>query len=565
MTDTHTQTDSATGRAVTITIDGRQVRALAGQTVLEAALANGVDIPHVCYHADIGPIGSCRLCIVQIDGVDGLPTSCTTPVAEGMVVRTETEQIDKLRRALLELLLLNHPTACLVCDKQELCLKYRYNPSKAGRTTGCNFCNNKDICDVRKLAERFGLTELTYPPSYQGRPLERAEPFIDRDYNLCVLCGRCVRICRDIHGTAAVEFVDRGGRTRVAGPSELPHAELQCRFCGACIDVCPTGALSDRYAKWRGAPDRTEQTYCAFCPIGCPVAVHVRGDRAIGTGSVPGQDPASRPLCVLGRFAVAEFAAGQNRLAHPQIRTDGRWRRTTWDEAVQTAAESLAQYKGSQAAVVVDASCSLEVQYLLRGLAENGLDGAQFFVAPRNAAPEAALPALAEQIRNGQIKAAYVATAAIDPAMLDSLDLLIVQDCYPSPVSEAAGVILPTTVFIEAGGTFVDRDGVVKKLQAVARPPGEARPEWQIAADLARALGEDNLAYESLEQVSAALEPPPSNRSVGEPVEQLDPAQDLSALPTYFRGHRVSRHVKGLAQLEELIAKKWGPAGTSGD
>jgi predicted molibdopterin-dependent oxidoreductase YjgC len=262
---------------------------------------------------------------------------------------------------------------------------------------------------------------------------------------------------------------------------------------------------------------------------------------------------------------VAEFAAGQNRLAHPQIRTGGRWRRTTWDEVIQTAVERLAQYKGMQAAVVVDASSSLEAQHLLRALAEDGLDGARFFLAPHNAAPEAALPALADLIRNGQIKAAYVATAAIDPAVLDSLDLLIVQDCYPSSVSEAAEILLPTTVFIEAGGTFVDRDGAIKKLQAVARPPGEARPEWQIAAHLAKTLGQGNLAYESLEQVSAAIEPTAANRSVGEPVEQPDPAHDLSAVPTYFRGHRVSRHVKGLAQLEELIAGQSGPDGTSGD
>ncbi|HUW83779.1 MAG TPA: 2Fe-2S iron-sulfur cluster-binding protein [Phycisphaerae bacterium] len=550
---------------MTITMDGRQVRARAGQTVLEAALANGVDIPHVCYHAEIGPIGSCRLCIVEIEGVNGLPTSCTTPVADGMVVRTETEQINKLRRALLELLLLNHPTACLVCDKQELCLKYRYSPTKAGRTTGCNFCTNKDICDIRKLAERLGLTELTFPPSYQGRPLERSEPFIDRDYNLCVLCGRCVRTCRDVHGTAAVEFVDRGGRTRIAGPSDLPHADLQCRFCGACIDTCSTGALSDRYAKWRGAPERTEQTYCAFCPIGCPIAVRLRGDRAIGTGSVPGEDPTSRPLCALGRFAVAEFAAGTSRLAHPRMKRDGLWRRASWDDAVRAAAARLSQYKGSQTAVVVDASSSLEAQYLLCALAEHGLDGARFFVAPHNARPETALPALAEQIRNGRIKAAYTATAAVEPTVLDNLDLLIVQDCYPSPVSEAADILLPTTVFIEAGGTFVDRDGVVKKRQAVAPPPGEARPEWKIAADLARALGEDNLAYESLEQVSAAVETTVSIRSVDEPAEQTDPAHDLSALPKYFRGHRIGRYVKGLAQLEELITRQSGSADVSGD
>jgi NADH dehydrogenase/NADH:ubiquinone oxidoreductase subunit G len=215
--------------------------------------------------------------------------------------------------------------------------------------------------------------------------------------------------------------------------------------------------------------------------------------------------------------------------------------------------------------VVADASSSLEVHHLLGSLAEHGLDGARFFVAPHNASPETALPALTEQIRSGQIKAAYVATAAIDPAVLDKLDLLIAQDCYPSPVSEAAAVILPTTVFIEAGGTFVDRDGVVKKLQAVARPPGEARPEWQIGADLARALGEDNLAYQSLEQVGDAVEATGSNGSAGEPAEQPDPAHDLSALPKYFRGHRMSRYVKGLAQLEELTDKRSESPGESGD
>ena len=175
-----------------LNINGKSVTAKKGETILQCALRHDIFIPRLCTHPALPSFGACRLCVVEIEGMQGYPTSCTTPAADGMIVQTETKELQKLRRNILGLMMLEHPSACLICSKRDACEAYRPAAEKAGRTTGCHTCNNKEICEVRALSEELGLSDLLIPPSYHYRPVDRSNPFIDRDLNLCILCGRCV-------------------------------------------------------------------------------------------------------------------------------------------------------------------------------------------------------------------------------------------------------------------------------------------------------------------------------------------------------------------------------------
>ncbi len=266
---------------ISLTIDGRGIEVDEGRTVLQAAREAGITIPTICDHKDLSPFGACRMCIVEIDGVRGFPTSCTTPAAAGMVVRTQSDELRTLRNRILELMLSGHPNSCLVCPHREACEKYRPRPTKAGRSTRCGFCSNRDECNVRTLALAAKSQDLAIPTLYSSYNLERNDPFMDRDYNLCILCGRCWRICEKIHGTPAISIIKRGKWARIGTAFDKSHVFSGCTFCGACIDICPTGTLTDRYARWYGKPDDETPSACTLCPEGCSVLALTQGRRLI--------------------------------------------------------------------------------------------------------------------------------------------------------------------------------------------------------------------------------------------------------------------------------------------
>ena len=215
-----------------ITIDGRSLEAHEKESVLNCAVRNDIPIPRLCTHPNLKPFGACRMCVVEIEGMRGYPSSCSTPVIDGMVVHSNTEALQELRHSILELILLEHPASCLLCARQETCDNFRPQPSKAGRTTGCHTCGSKAMCSVRSLAEEFNIEQLPVPPTYRQLPLDRSDPFIDRDPNLCILCGRCVGICGEQHGVQVIDFVGRGSDTRIGTAFGRPLAEVNCRFCG---------------------------------------------------------------------------------------------------------------------------------------------------------------------------------------------------------------------------------------------------------------------------------------------------------------------------------------------
>jgi formate dehydrogenase (NADP+) beta subunit len=257
-----------------LTIDGKEVEIEKGATVLQAAQAAGVYIPTLCYHPDLLPYGGCRLCIVEIENMRGLPTSCTTPAAEGMKVSTGTAQLQELRRAFLQLILTEHPHACLNCERRERCGPNDICLRNVAVNERCVTCPRNQHCELQKLADYIGVDEVTLPYKYKELPVDfEREPLIRRDYNLCILCGRCVQMCAEVRGIGAIGFQNRGFDTTVGTAFDRPLQDSGCRFCGACVEVCPTGALTDSAAAYH--PEKEWESVAVPCKNACPAGINV--------------------------------------------------------------------------------------------------------------------------------------------------------------------------------------------------------------------------------------------------------------------------------------------------
>lgn len=521
-----------------LTINGQRVTAEPDETILKCATRHNIDIPHLCTHPSLPPFGACRMCMVEVEGMRGFPTACTTPASEGMIILTDTEALRELRRNILALMMLEHPSACLVCDRRELCEDFRPKSEKVGRTTGCHTCNNKQVCEVRKLSEDLGFCQLPVPPLYHFRPLERSEPFIDRDLNLCILCGRCVRVCKHQHDTSIIDFVGRSSIARIGEAFGRTLLEADCRFCGSCVDVCPTGSLADRYAKWFGKPDRWTATTCTFCDAGCALNVGVENDKATIVHAV---DP-DKPLCVLGRFALAPFMNGTERLRVPQVRVGEVLRETPWNDALRVAADKLALHKGQSFALVCGPEMTMEDRYLLKRFTVEIMDSPHFLelAADNTGKASAVLP--------DTVRAVLSTGDYLSESQRDRLEVLIVQDCYPSKLLDKADVVLPAAVFTETDGTVFDAEGAARPLVCATTPPGQALPDRQIIANLAAALGASGFREQSAPEIAAAAGIPTASLyevRTSTPAAASDPSKRRS----WFRGHDLAAIAGGLRAL----------------
>jgi predicted molibdopterin-dependent oxidoreductase YjgC len=503
-------------------INGKDVSVREGQTVLEVARDADIYIPTLCTLEGLPNFGACRLCLVKIEGMRGFPPACTTPAAENMVVVTEDEELTKLRRNIVELLLSEHPNSCIVCEDRELCAKYRACPMKSGQITGCQLCPNKEFCGLRNVVEQLGITSVDYEFRYKDMNVERGDPFFDRDYNLCILCGRCVRVCEEIRGMGVLAFTKRGHETRVDTAFGKTHLETDCRFCGACVDVCPTGAMSARGTKWHGKLDTQVQTFCGLCNINCGIIAGVKWGRLVSVN--PDQESYTMgQLCVLGRFCIPTTVNHTNRLKYPQVRKDGWLIPVEWDEAVGAVVEGFKRYSSDEIGMVLSPDLSNEAVFLMLELAKVlGADKITIdtdstpFGGGGNAAGVLSLCStygfteekvlspedLTRQIGEGKLKAIY---ATEHLAGIEKAEHLVIQDLFTSRSTTGASIILPALTFIETGGSMMSFDGTLREMKPGPEPYARARPDWEITRDVLKALGE-KAEYATQEDVRSAFE-----------------------------------------------------------
>jgi len=346
---------------ICLTIDDHPIRVPKGSTILEAAQKAGVYLPSLCHHPDLSPIGSCKLCIVSISGKEVFPCACTTPAEEGMQIQTKTEELQEMRRHVLEMLLAltNHPTSCLFCERKKECISLRECMRKMPAVVGCKFCPKNGECELQRAVEYVGLDRIRFPVSYKNLPVLR-EPFFDRDYNLCILCGRCVRVCSEVRGVGVLSAIPNYHQKHWIGPESLQESD--CRFCGACVDACPTGALYARSEKWQ-RPEKCTTTVCPYCGVGCRMDIGVQDEHIVRIRGKRGNSTNNGQLCVKGRFGL-DYVESPKRLKTPLIRKGGKLAAATWNEALSLVAEKLSAIKGDKFAFLSSAKCTNEENYL---------------------------------------------------------------------------------------------------------------------------------------------------------------------------------------------------------
>ena len=349
---------------ITMTIDGVEVTARPGQTVLEAAIEAGIYIPYLCYHPGMKPFAACRMCVVEVENGRGYPASCTLPVSEGMSVRNSTSEVHELRRDVMELLIADHPHGCLTCHRVDLCGPQDVCLRHVSVNDRCVTCPKNERCELKDTVRYLGM-EMESPLEYKYRdlPVETGDPFYDRDYNLCIVCGRCVRVCEEVRGDNAITFTERAGQALVGTSNGTSLLESGCEFCGACLDVCPVGALVESDHKWEKA-QQVERTICPHCPVGCQLNLEVNRFGKV-VRSVPElNSPANRGQgCFKGKFGL-DFVNSKQRLNAPLIRRDGTLQKATWDEALDYVAERLEKFRGPSFAMLSAPDSTNEEHYL---------------------------------------------------------------------------------------------------------------------------------------------------------------------------------------------------------
>ncbi|MGV8074310.1 MAG: molybdopterin-dependent oxidoreductase [Syntrophobacteraceae bacterium] len=350
-------------RTLEMEIDRHVVSFPEGATVLRAAELNDIYIPSLCSHKDLSPFGGCRMCVVEIGGMRGYPLACSTIAQEGMKVLTDTAVLRDMRKEYLQLILSEHPSSCLVCSEAEECKQYQFTIRKTGVTTGCRYCPNDGQCELQNVVEKLGVTELSYPAYYRGYEVEHDDPFFDRDYNLCILCGRCVRMCHEVRGSSILAFKYRGAKVQIGPSFGKNHAEAGCEFCGACVSVCPTGALADKSSKWDGKPDGIEVSTCPFCALGCRVDLYHKGGRLSKVYANPDPEINDGQLCVRGRFCLPETTHHHERAKKPMLRHGRYFREVSWTEAQDEVSARLTGLNPEEFLMVVSGDLTNEGLY----------------------------------------------------------------------------------------------------------------------------------------------------------------------------------------------------------
>ena len=332
---------------VALTIDGQRVEVPVGTSIMRAARSAGLDIPKLCATDALNAFGSCRVCLVEVEGRRGLLASCTEPVAAGMAVSTQTERVARVRRGVLELYISDHPLDCLTCAA------------------------NGD-CELQDVAGAVGLRDVRYAEgaNHLGAAVDSSNPYFQFDPSKCIVCSRCVRACDEVQGTFALAIDGRGFDSKVATSADA-FFDSECVSCGACVQACPTATLIEKSVVEHGVPDRSVDTTCAYCGVGCSFRAEVKGDQVVRM--VPHKDGKANHghSCVKGRFAWG-YANHRERIVSPMIRetTSDPWRQVGWEEAVAYAAKRLkaVQAKHGRASIggITSSRCTNEEVWVVQ-------------------------------------------------------------------------------------------------------------------------------------------------------------------------------------------------------
>ena len=372
---------------VELTIDGKEIGVPAGINIIDAAERAGIHIPNLCYLKGMKGIGACRLCLVEIQGLKAPVIACNTKVKGGMIVNTKTDRIQEVRKFVIDLILSMHPLDCMTC-------------TKAGK------------CNLQKYAYDFDLRESSFTRKKFGYPADEANPFIMRDPEYCILCGRCVRVCRE-QGTNVLDFMGRGIESRVMTANDKPLDESGCTFCGSCIDACPVNALleSDRLRRGREWEYETIDSVCLLCGNGCDITVSTKDGviQKVNAGGEAGS--ADKYICAYGRFGF-DCIEAETRVTAPMKRVNGELKETDWQDALATVAEQL-KHAGKEAGFISVAGIVNEDALALKKLAGD-------VVKTKNFDTTLSLYADSESMRKSQ------------SASIDDSDLILLVGLDPS-------------------------------------------------------------------------------------------------------------------------------------
>jgi NADH-quinone oxidoreductase subunit G len=508
---------------VTLTIDGRQIVVPKGTMVLQAAIEAGIQVPYYCYHPGLGVDASCRVCLVKIEKMPKLQTSCSTPVAEGMVVQTQDRESIEGRAGVFEFLLINHPLDCPVCDK-------------GGE------------CPLQDFAYRFGNAQsrMDFPRRVFDGEGVRADvdfgPTLMLNRNRCILCTRCTRFMREIDGDAQIGIVDRGNGSEIATFNEQGvHSILS----GNLMDVCPVGAITTRQYRFRSRPwdnPHAVDTICTLCEKGCNTTAWIKAKPEWAKGSrlirvTPRYNPDVNDfwMCDIGRFQYT-WVEGAGRLRKPMLAAkDGSQQATSWNNAivrVRELVDAAGRHDPASVKFLTSAHASHEELFLLKQLAEGmkGDTGATDvhvtwrhsekrqpadtkFRVPATDAPnvkgaqalgltgsEPDITGLRAAIEHGTVAVLYVLDAGPDGSMGDvkwiadakasgQVKVLIYQGVQTTDIAKVADVVLPGAAWVEKDATYTNEQGLLQAASKVLNPPGEAVDDWQILTSVAAALG----------------------------------------------------------------------------
>ena len=377
----------ANGQEINITVDGKKITTSPGKTVLEAALESQIYIPYLCYHPGMKPFAACRMCMVREEvemevDQDGqkvkqkvlrpATASCALPVRDGMVIKSNTDEIRELQTDIMEMVIAEHPHGCLTCHRIDLCGPGDICLRHVSVNDRCVTCPKNERCELKDTVRFLGM-DINSPLNYQTRnlPVENGDPFYDRDYNLCIVCARCVRVCEEVRGDSAITFLERAGQSLVGTSNGTSLMQSGCEFCGACIDVCPVGALVETDNKWEKSTN-VEKTICNLCPVGCQINLEFNSRDKMIRAIPELNSPVNKgQACFRGKFGSSYMNTKRN--TNPKIRVDQKLTDISLQSITEEIANNISTMKPDETAVLVAPNISNESAYIVQKFARSVL------------------------------------------------------------------------------------------------------------------------------------------------------------------------------------------------